>query len=61
MGSVMKNIQDLSGDEYDEDELGDTISFDNNVDNGDKDSTKNKLNMYKEGSIHTSRVYNIVK
>ena len=50
----------MSGDEYD-DEAGDTISFENDVDNGDKDSTKNKLNLYKEGSIHSSRVYNIVK
>jgi hypothetical protein len=58
--SQIKNVTYVSGDEYD-DEAGDTISFENDVDNGDKDSTKNKLNLYKEGSIHSSRVYNIVK
>ena len=48
-------------DDYDyDDEEGDTIS--EKLDkNSSIDSTKNKLTMYKSGSIHSKQVYNILK
>jgi hypothetical protein len=60
-GLTIYNDYTRSNEEYDyDDEEADTIS--NQIDNEiDKDSTKNRLTIYKSSSIHSKQVTNILK
>ena len=60
-GLTLYNDHTKGLDDYDyDDEEADTIS--EKLDkNSSKDSTKNKLTIYKSGSIHSKQVYNILK